>query len=114
MADILIAGAGLGGLTAALALIQRGYDVRVFEQAAELREVGAGVQLGANGTRVLIALGLEAAMRRVVCEPTGKEIRLWTAGQTWTVFDLGVGSMQRYGSPYWMGQPRRFPHALPH
>ncbi len=49
MADILIAGAGLGGLTAALALIQRGHDVRVFEQAAELREVGAGVQLGANG-----------------------------------------------------------------
>jgi len=99
---ILIAGAGLCGLTAALALLQRGYDVQVFEQAAELREVGAGVQLGSNGTRVLIALGLEAAMRRIVCEPTGKEIRLWTTGQTWRVFDLGVGSVQRYGAPYWM------------
>ena len=99
---VLIAGAGLCGLTTALALLQRGYDVRVFEQASELREVGAGVQLGSNGTRVLIALGLEAAMRRIVCEPTGKEIRLWTTGQTWRVFDLGVGSVQRYGAPYWM------------
>lgn len=99
---ILIAGAGLCGLSTALTLLQRGYDVRVFEQASELREVGAGVQLGANGTRVLIALGLEAAMRRIVCEPTGKDIRLWTTGQAWHVFDLGVGSVQRYGAPYWM------------
>lgn len=99
---VLIAGAGLCGLTTALALLQHGFEVQVFEQAAELREVGAGVQLGSNGTRVLIALGLEAAMRRIVCEPTGKEIRLWTSGQTWRVFDLGVGSVQRYGAPYWM------------
>lgn len=102
MADILIAGAGLGGLTAALALIQRGHRVRVFEQATELREVGAGVQLGANGTRILIALGLEAAMRQVVCAATGKEIRLGTTGQTWPVFDLGESSVQRFGAPYWM------------
>jgi len=108
---VLIAGAGLCGLTTALALLQRGYDVRVFEQVSELREVGAGVQLGANGTRVLIALGLEAAMRRIVCEPTGKEIRLWTTGQTWRVFDLGVGSVQRYGAPYWMAHRGDF-HAV--
>ena len=48
MADILIAGAGLGGLTAALTLIQRGHAVRVFEQAPELREIVCGVQLGAK------------------------------------------------------------------
>jgi salicylate hydroxylase len=108
---ILIAGAGLCGLTTALALLQRGYDVRLFEQASELREVGAGVQLGANGTRVLIALGLEAAMGRIVCEPTGKEIRLWTTGQTWRVFDLGVGSVQRYGAPYWFAHRGDF-HAV--
>jgi salicylate hydroxylase len=102
MADILIAGAGLGGLTAALALIQRGHQVRVFEQAAELREVGAGVQLGANGTRILIALGLEAAMRQVVCAATGKEIRLGTTGQSWAAFDLGETSVERFGAPYWM------------
>jgi salicylate hydroxylase len=101
MADILIAGAGLGGLTAALALIQRGHQVRVFEQANELREVGAGVQLGANGTRILIALGLEAVMQQVVCAAT-KEIRLGTTGQSWPTFDLGETSVERFGAPYWM------------
>lgn len=102
MTNILIAGAGLGGLTAALALIQRGHRVRVFEQANDLREVGAGVQLGANGTRILIALGLEPAMQHVVCAAAGKEIRLGTTGQTWPVFDLGETSVQRFGAPYWM------------
>jgi salicylate hydroxylase len=102
MANILIAGAGLGGLTAALALIQRGHEVHVFEQAAELREVGAGVQLGANGTRILIALGLEAAMQRVVCAATSKEIRLGTTGQSWSTFDLGETSVERFGAPYLM------------
>ena len=111
---ILIAGAGLCGLTTALALLQRGYDVRVFEQAAELREVGAGVQLGSNGTRVLISLGLEDAMRRVICEPTGKEIRLWTTGQSWPVFDLGTESVQRYGAPYWFAHRGDFHAVLLH
>ena len=102
MADILIAGAGLGGLTAALALLQRGHQVRLFEQAAEPREVGAGVQLGANGTRVLIALGLGPAMQQVVCAATGKEVRLGTTGQSWPTFDLGESSVERFGAPYWM------------
>lgn len=109
---VLIAGAGLCGLTTALALLQRGYDVRVFEQAAELREVGAGVQLAANGTRVLIALGLEAAMRAVICEPVGKELRLWTTGQTWRVFDLGLESVQRFGAPYWFAHRGDFHSVL--
>jgi salicylate hydroxylase len=102
MADILIAGAGLGGLTAALALIRRGHRVRVFEQASALREVGAGVQLGANGTRILIALGLEAAMLGVVCAATSKEIRHGSTGQAWPTFDLGESSVERFGAPYWM------------
>src|SRR5688500_4699217 len=56
---ISIIGGGIGGLTAALALLRQGFDVDVYEQAPELREVGAGVQVSANGTRVLFALGLE-------------------------------------------------------
>jgi salicylate hydroxylase len=99
--DVLIAGAGLGGLTAALALLQRGHRVRVFEQAAELKEVGAGVQIGPNGSRLLIALGLQEAMERVVCVPIGREFRLWNTGQAWPSFDRGVLAVQRFGAPNW-------------
>ena len=102
MRDVLIAGAGLGGLTAALALIQRGDNVRVFEQVAEPREVGAGVQVGANGTRLMIALGLQDAMEQVVCAATAKEIRAGYTGQSWRIHDLGEVSVERFGAPYWM------------
>lgn len=99
---VLIAGAGLGGLTAALALLQRGFDVEVHEQAPVLREVGAGIQMSANGTRVLYALGLQGALSQHAVQPTGKEIRLWDSGQSWRLFDLGNESLQRYGYPYLM------------
>ena len=61
-APVAIVGAGIGGLVAALALIQKGFAVDVYEQAQELRELGAGLQLSANGTRILIALGLGEAV----------------------------------------------------
>jgi salicylate hydroxylase len=111
MADVLIAGAGLGGLTAALALIQRGHRVRVFEQAAELKEVGAGVQIGPNGSRLLIALGLQQAMERVVCLPFGREFRHWNTGQAWRSFDLGETSVKRFGAPHWTAHRGDF-HAV--
>lgn len=99
---VIIAGAGIGGLTAALALLQRGFDVTVCEQAPELRELGAGIQIAANGSRVLIALGLEERLRPVVCEASAKEVRIWNTGQTWKLFDLGADSIRRFGAPYWM------------
>ena len=97
---ILIAGAGIGGLTAALALLKRGFDVEVVEQATQLKEVGAGLQLSANGNRVLYELGLGEALKQLSCEATGKEIRLWTSGETWKLFDLGAVSIEQYGYPY--------------
>ena len=97
---VIIVGAGLGGLAAALALLQRGFDVEVHEQAAVLREVGAGVQISPNGSRVLEALGILDAVRRTACETQGKEVRLWSTGQTWKLFDLGAESVRRYGFPY--------------
>jgi salicylate hydroxylase len=99
---ILIVGAGIAGLTAALALLRDGHDVTVHEQAPRLAELGAGVQISANGARVLFALGLEEAIRAVWCEPAGKEIRLWNTGETWKLFDLGAESVARYGAPYFM------------
>ncbi len=97
---VLIAGAGLGGLTAALALLRVGCQVDVYEQAAELREVGAGLQLSANGTHVFYALGVGEALKAHSCETEGKEIRLWNTGETWKLFDLGRNSVERYGYPY--------------
>jgi salicylate hydroxylase len=97
---IAIVGGGIGGLTAGLALLQRGIEVEIFEQAAELREVGAGVQISSNGTRVLHALGLGPALAEIGVAPAGKEIRLWNTGQTWKLFDLGALSVERYGYPY--------------
>lgn len=99
---IVIIGAGIGGLTAAASLLQRGFDVDVYEQAPALMEVGAGVQISANGTRVLCELGLEKQMYDWCWQPEGKEIRLWSSGQTWTLFDLGAESIERYGYPYVM------------
>lgn len=98
---IFIAGAGIGGLTAALALLQRGFDVRVFEQAAELGELGAGLQISANGSRILRALGLEAALETTVCEAAYKVARIWNTGESRKLFDLGEDSRRRFGAPFW-------------
>ena len=99
---VLIAGAGIGGLIAALSLLRRGFDVEVYEQASQLAEIGAGFQISANGARVLFALGLEDRIRAVFMEPEGKQIRLWNTGETWKLFDLGTVSVERYGFPYFM------------
>ena len=99
---VAIVGGGIGGLAAALALIRHGVDVEVYEQAPELKELGAGVQISSNGTRVLYAMGLGPAIEKVGVVVAGKEIRLWSTGQTWKLFDLGAVSVERYGFPYMM------------
>jgi salicylate hydroxylase len=98
---VLIAGGGIGGLTAALALLKRGIDVDIYEQATELKEVGAGLQLSANGNRVLYELGVGAALHATACQALRKEVRLWNTGQTWKLFELGAISVERYGYPYY-------------
>src|SRR5262245_32323526 len=99
---IAVIGAGIGGLAAALALLQRGLDVDVYEQAPELGEVGAGIQISPNGTRVLYALGLEDALRRVEVLPSRRQIRHWSTGETWDWFELGATTRNRYGTPHVM------------
>ncbi len=100
--SVAIVGGGIGGLCAALALIRHGVEVDVYEQAPELKELGAGVQISSNGTRVLYALGLRETIERVGVVVAGKEIRLWSTGQIWKLFDLGAVSVERYGFPYMM------------
>jgi salicylate hydroxylase len=97
---VLIAGAGIGGLSAALALLQRGFTVDVYEQATKLEEVGAGVQLSPNGTRALHAMGVLAALEQLSCTAEGKEVRHCKTGETWKLFDLGAEAIERYGFPY--------------
>src|SRR5437016_1748533 len=77
---VLIAGAGIGGLTAALALAQRGFEVAIFDQAERLEEIGAGIQLSPNASRILIALGLDERLRRHVVAP--EELRGMSARGT--------------------------------
>jgi salicylate hydroxylase len=99
---VVVVGAGIGGLTAALALLERGIDVEVYEQSNELKEVGAGIQISSNGTRVLFALGLEAAFARVQVRPERRELRHWSTGETWNWFDLGDKNVERFGTPHLM------------
>jgi salicylate hydroxylase len=99
---VIISGAGIAGLATALALRQRGVAVTVLEQACELREVGAGLQISPNGSRVLESLGLADAVAAVACEAAAKAVRLWNTGRHWPLFDLGADARARFGAPYWM------------
>jgi salicylate hydroxylase len=98
---VLIAGAGIGGLTAALALAQRGFPVAVFEQAERLTEIGAGIQLSPNAARVLIALGLRERLARRAVAP--QELRVMSArgARVLARAPLAAGAAQG-DAPYWM------------
>jgi salicylate hydroxylase len=98
--SVIVAGAGIGGLAAALGLMRAGHRVRVFERARRLGEVGAGLTVTPNGTRVLRWLGAWPALaRRAVQPPTG-ELRNGVSGEVLAVRRLGEGVRERYGAEY--------------
>ena len=68
---VAVIGAGIGGLVAANALLRRGFDVEVYEQASELSEIGAGIQISPNALQVFRALDLETPMMQIAHEPEG-------------------------------------------
>ncbi len=78
---VLIAGGGIGGITAMWALRQRGIDVQLFEQATAFRQVGAGLQVSSNAARILLNLGLGEALKRVATYPEGRDYRGWDTGE---------------------------------
>lgn len=99
--NIVIAGAGIGGLTAAASLLQAGHDVTIFEQAPELSEVGAGLQLSANATHVLHHLGLAGALAEVGVRPGAYVFRLHDSGEEIQRFALSDQHEKLHGAPYY-------------
>ena len=99
---LAIAGAGIGGLTAALCLARAGFPVDVFERAPILDEVGAGIQLSPNASRVLIGLGLDAALAPMVVAPQGMDVCSGPAGSLLVAADLGEDIARRHGAPWWV------------
>lgn len=98
--SVAIAGAGIGGLTAALTLSRIGCEVTLVERRTGFDEPGAGIQISPNASRVLIALGLEAPLRRIASEPPGIVIRRMETGREIGAIALGRFAAERYGAPY--------------
>lgn len=99
-AHLLIAGGGIGALAAGLAACRAGCSVQLFEQTPEFSEVGAGLQLGPNATRVLQAWGLGEALEAVSAFPQCIVARSSASGRELARLPLGRQAMHRYGAPY--------------
>ncbi len=99
---VIVAGAGIAGLTAAIALARVGLRVTVWEQAEKLEEAGAGLQLSPNATRVLIELGLRDALRASATVPQILRVISGRNAKEIARIPLGDAAESRYGSPYWV------------
>jgi salicylate hydroxylase len=96
-----IAGGGIGGLSAALSLLDAGFDVHVYEQATALGEVGAGIQISPNATRVLHQLGLAEALARTGVKPLAWHQRRWDDGRTLLRAPLAEPLEAAFGFPHY-------------
>jgi salicylate hydroxylase len=97
---ILVAGAGIGGLTAASCLSQAGHHVEVYEQAPQLAEIGAGIQISANAMHVLRSLGMEEQIVRIGVSPGAYVFRLHDTGEEVQRFSLSEEHKRLHGAPY--------------
>src|SRR3954452_9988903 len=96
----LIVGGGIGGLSTALALSRAGRPVHVLEKAAEVGEIGAGLQLAPNAMHVLAQLGLTDEVARHAVFPSRLVWMDALTGERITTIDLGENFRRRYGQPY--------------
>jgi salicylate hydroxylase len=99
--EIAVVGAGIGGLTLAIALQRAGVTVDLYERAEELREVGAAVALSANGTRELSRLGVGEALDAVSTQPTELIYRDGRTAERIAAHPGGADYRARFGAPYW-------------
>jgi salicylate hydroxylase len=99
---IVVAGAGIGGLTASLALARQGFRVIVLEKAERLEEAGAGLQLSPNASRVLIELGLQPRLGARAVTPDAISIMSAHDGGEIIRLPLGEAATLRAGAPYWV------------
>jgi salicylate hydroxylase len=98
---IAVVGGGIGGLAAALSLLRAGFDVQAFEQASALVEVGAGIQISPNASRLLHRLGLGASLDRTGVRPVAVHQRRWDDGRTLQRAPLGEAAEAAFGAPYY-------------
>jgi salicylate hydroxylase len=98
--NLTIAGGGIGGLTAALALSRAGFHASVLERAPQFEPFGAGIQLSPNASRVLFALGLGDALSKVASEPERLIVRRGSDGEELASMPMGGTMKQRFGAPY--------------
>jgi salicylate hydroxylase len=99
---IVIAGAGIGGLTTALALAAKNFDVVILEKAERLEEAGAGLQLSPNASRVLIGLGLRDRLAPHALTPDAIHIMSARGGDEVMRLPLGDAASAKAGAPYWV------------
>jgi len=99
---LAIAGAGIGGLTAALTLNRIGYRVIILERETELTEAGAGLQLSPNASRVLIDLGLEQSLASTAITPEAIRVINARSGRDIARLPLGERVSARFRAPYWL------------
>ncbi|CAM1506026.1 Fc.00g056670.m01.CDS01 [Cosmosporella sp. VM-42] len=100
--NIIINGAGLGGLGAAIGLARKGHDITVLEGAPALSEVGAGIQIPPNSSRVLEAYGLTSKFHQKVVWPQHFAFRRYSTGALLGTTPLHPHLTQKYGFPYWL------------
>jgi len=98
---VAVIGGGIGGLSAALQLLRAGIDVHVYEQAEQIGEIGAGIQISPNASRLLLRLGLKGAMDSVGIRPRAVHQRRWDDGRTLQFAPLGPEIEASFGAPYY-------------
>ena len=99
--EVAIVGGGIGGLAAAISLFQAGFDVHVYEQSRAMREVGAGLQVSPNASRVLHRLGLGDELAKLGVRPLAFHQRRWQDGRTLLKTPLANAVVSAFGYPHY-------------